>query len=429
MTESPPEQVRTPGRGRIIAARILVVLGILLLVVSLLANFVKREALDEDHFRQTSEELIANDTIRNEVAATMVDRLYENVDVAAELKGQLPSNLQRLSGPIAGVSRELADRAAREILDRPALQQVFVDATSLAQAQFIAVLEDDSKAVSTTGGNVVLDIRPLVLELGDRFQFVSNLADRIPQDSAQVTILKSEDLETAQNLTQWLKAVANWIWVLVLVCWAIAIWLVPGRRRLEVRAIGIGLIVAGALVLVIRSAAGTYFVDNVVSVESVRPAASEVWRILTDSLASSAWVTIWVGVLAAIGAWLTGEGRRSVSSRRWLAPHLRRAGVAYAGFAVLLLIALWLLPVQEVRTELLLVILSVIGFEVLRNQVARETPAPAVAAAKVAVRDRLAVMRPKSSSKAEELERLAKLHDSGALSDEEFAAAKADLLG
>ena len=332
MTDSVPAPVAS--RGRVIAAHILVVLGILVVVISLLANFVKREALDADNFRQTSEELIASDEIRNEVAAAMVEQLYANVDVSAELENQLPDNLKRISGPIAGISRELAERAARELLDRPAVQQLFVTAASAAQAQFIAVLEGDTKVVETSNGNVVLDIRPLVLELGDRFQFVANLADRIPQDSAQVTILQSDDLDMAQNITQWLKVVANWIWVLALLCWAAAIWLVAGRRRGEVRAIGIGLIVAGALVLVIRSVAGNYIVDNVVVTESVRPAASEAWRILTDSLAASAWVAVWVGALVTIGAWLTGTDDRATASRSWLAPYLRRPEVAYGGLAV-----------------------------------------------------------------------------------------------
>ena len=129
------------------------------------------------------------------------------------------------------------------------------------------------------------------------------------------------------------------------------------------------------LVLVIRTLAGNYIVDNVVVTESVRPAASEAWRILTDSLAASAWAAVWVGVLTAVGAWLTGEGGRATSSRRWLAPHLRRPEVAYGVFAVLLLVALWLLPVQEFRNTVILLVLSVVGFEVLRRQVAREAPA------------------------------------------------------
>ena len=57
-----------PSRGRIIAARTLVVLGVLLVIVSLLSNWVKREALDKSTFRSTSQELIAHPAIQQQLA-------------------------------------------------------------------------------------------------------------------------------------------------------------------------------------------------------------------------------------------------------------------------------------------------------------------------------------------------------------------------
>ena len=52
MTDTPA--AHSPSRGRIIAARTLLVLGVLLLVVSILSTYVKREALDSGQFRDTS---------------------------------------------------------------------------------------------------------------------------------------------------------------------------------------------------------------------------------------------------------------------------------------------------------------------------------------------------------------------------------------
>ena len=112
-----------------------------------------------------------------------------------QLKDQLPKNLQGLSGPIAGVARDAADRAARQVLDRPRVQQLFVDARGHGAAGARqGAREQDASVLDTTNGNVVLDIRPLVLQLGDRFQFVSNLDQRIPQDSGKITILQSDQL-------------------------------------------------------------------------------------------------------------------------------------------------------------------------------------------------------------------------------------------
>ena len=109
--------------------------------------------------------------------------------------------------------------------------------------------------------------------------------------------------------------VADWIWIPALLAWAIALWLVPGRRRKEVRAISIGLIVAGVVILVIRRVAGSYLVDHLTDSESIRPAVDAFWAILSDGLAEAAWVGVVVGVIGALGTWLTGEGGRAVATR------------------------------------------------------------------------------------------------------------------
>ena len=133
MTASPA--TNSPSRGRIIGARVLLVLGVLLTVVSILSTYVKREALDEGQFKQTSQELIASPAIQEQVAATMVEALYANVDVSGELTNKLPDNLQGLAAPIAGISRELVDRGAQELIQRPRAQQAFVEISSISQQQ------------------------------------------------------------------------------------------------------------------------------------------------------------------------------------------------------------------------------------------------------------------------------------------------------
>jgi hypothetical protein len=82
MTGSPKPPSAQASRGRLILARVLVVVGVLLTLVSLLAVYVKREALEPDRFKQTSQELIANPEIQDQVAAQMV--ASARVDVGAK---------------------------------------------------------------------------------------------------------------------------------------------------------------------------------------------------------------------------------------------------------------------------------------------------------------------------------------------------------
>ncbi len=379
MTDSPA--AHSPSRGRIIGARALLVVGVLLLVVSILSTYVKREALDTGQFEQTSRALIESPAIQEQVSAVMVDALFSNVDVSAELKGNLPPNLQALAGPLAGLSQGFADTVAQKLLARPRVQDTFVALSSASQAQLVKVLHGDTKGLTTSNGNVVLDLRPLVLKLGDRFGFVNNLADKVPQDAAQVTILKADDLSTAQTITHWLEQVANFVWIFAVAAWVGAIWLARGRRRQEVRSLGIGLIVVGILVLLARWLAGNYFVDHIVVNDSVRPAATDAWQIITKSLAAAGWVALAVGVLVAIGAWLVGPGERATSARAAVAPTLRRTGVAWGLFVLVMILIVWILPIQMFRTTVVLVVAAAIGFFILRRQLEAETPEVAATAA------------------------------------------------
>jgi hypothetical protein len=427
VTTDDTSPAQSQSRGRVVGARALVVVGVVLLVVSLLANWVKREALDPATFRETSQELIAHPDIQEQLAATMVEQLYANVDVAARLEERLPENLQSLAAPIAGISREAIDRAARELLERPRVQTLFVASASLAQAQVVRVLEGETTRLSTEDGTVVLDLRPLVVQLGDRFGFLGNVDETLPPDAAQVVILESDELDTAQDATQLLKVIADWVWIPALLAFAGALWLVPGRRRKEMRAIGIGLIVAGVAVLVIRRVAGSYVVDGLVESDSVRPAVAAFWQILSDGLAEGAWVGIVLGVIVTLGAWITGEGERARSVRRAAGPWLARPGLAWGVFAGILLLVIWVLPLHRFLVAAILLVLASIGFEIARRQTVAELevaePAPVSASKTPPWRKPVA-----APTQIEELERLAKLRSEDLLTDEEYAAAKGRLL-
>ena len=421
------------SRRRLIAARALTVLAVVFVVVSVLANFVKREALDESQFRSTSRQLIADPAVRDEVASTLVDQLYANVDVSALIGRRLPRDFRPLSGLIAGAARDAADRSARRLLEQPRVQDAFVGASSHAQRQFVAVLDGDTRAVQTSGGKVVLDVRPLILDLGNRFSIVTNLQSRIPESAGKVTILESDQLKTAQDATRLLRFVADWIWVLALAAAAGAVWLARGRRRIELRANAIGLLIAGVLILMVQSLAGRYVVGHLVPSESVRPAATAAYTIITGLLRGAGWTAIIVAVVALGGIWLSGPGRWATEVRQALAPYLRRAEVAYGVLVIGYLLLLWWRPTPQFGFPLTVVIwfaLGILGLETLRRRTAREFPDAEPKDLSEAFRAFAAKLegRRGTDGTAGELERLAELRREGLLDEAEFTSAKARLL-
>jgi hypothetical protein len=416
------------------AARILVVLGVLLVALSLLAGYVRFQGLDTDTVEGTAADLIADDEIRDQVAASLVDELFASVDVAAELEQRLPPEQQGLAGPAAAGLREFSERAAQRMLERPRVQALWVNTVTRAHRQLIAVLEDDTGALSTENGAVVLDLQPLVIQLGERVAVVGDVAERLGPDAGRIEVMEAENLETAQDLTQLLKILGTWLWLLPLALWAIALWIARGRRRSILRTIAIGSILAGLLVLVVRRLAGSSIVDELVaSSSSAQTAALDTWNILTSQLRDGGFTLVGLGVILLLAVWLVGPSASAVSARRWLAPYLARAEIAYGIAGALFLLLLWWSPtVQTTRVQLMLVAaaLLAVGVELLRRQTAREVPDPPPPALSDSLRR--GVGRGRGRTAEEEriaaLERLGRLHEQGVLSDEELAAEKAQLV-
>lgn len=368
---------RRSGAWRRIAARTLTVLGALLLLVSAVANFVERQALDSDEVEQTAKLLIADPVIRQEVSRSLADELFLAVDVRGELKQALPENQQALAGLIAGALRPLAERVANELFERPRFEAAWVRAVSAAHEQAVRVLDDEARFVETEGGVVVIDLRPVLVELTQRLPIGRRLVERLPENAGVIHVFEADQLDAAQTGTRVLRAVAAWLWILVLLAWVGAMYLAP-RRRVELRAIAVSVTVVGLVVLLARRVIGDYVVDQLASSTSEEEAVQRAWDILTRLLADAGWAAIAVGLIALAGAWLVGPGPRATGARTWLTPYLRRVGLTY-GTAVLafLVLVAWgpISYVQRPLPLLALAVLAALGIEALRWTALRESDA------------------------------------------------------
>jgi hypothetical protein len=365
--------------GRVWIARILVVLGALLAIASLVAGYIRYQALDTDTVQGTASELIADPEIRNQVAATLADELFANVDVEAALRERLPPAQQGLAGPIAGAISLGADNAARRLLERPRIQELWVRVVTLAHRNLIAVLEDEAGPIRTEGGNLVLDLRPLIIQLGEQVAIVGDLSSRLAPDAGLITIMEADQLETAQDLTQLMKVLGTWLWLVPIALWAIALLIARGARRSILTWIAFGAIVTGLIVLIVRRIAGSIVVDKLTNVESVEVAAHDAWNILTEQLRDGGLTLVGIGVVLLVGIWLTGASDWATDARRWAAPYVARPAIAFGAAALLLGLLVWWGPtIQLHRWQFVLAsaVALALGVEVIRRQTAREFPQP-----------------------------------------------------
>ncbi|HEU0303723.1 MAG TPA: hypothetical protein VFR32_04005 [Gaiellaceae bacterium] len=331
------------SRNRKIAVWALILLAALIGFVSALTVWVKRQALETDRWVETSTRLLEDDEIRGALSIYLVDQLYANVDVAGELQASLPEQVKPLAAPIAGGLRELSVRAANNLLQRPAVQTLWEEANRKAHEALIRIVDDKGELLQTGEGDVVLDLRPFVQQLGDRIGLGERLEQRLGPDAGRIVIMESDQLGTAQTIVKIIRKLSVFLALAVLALFVAAVYIARGHRRETLRAVGVTFVVVGGLLLVVRRLVGDWLVDTLTSGEPIRDPATKAWLIGTDLLAGVAWTAVAYGAVIILAAVLAGPSGPAVSVRRRLAPSFaERPGMVYAVVGGLyLLVVLW----------------------------------------------------------------------------------------
>jgi hypothetical protein len=370
------EPAARAGHRKIVAA--LVGLATLIAFVAIFSIWANRQALNTDNWVNTSEKLLQNKKVQERLSAFIATQLFANVDVEEELATKLPPQLQPLAGPAAAGISQLAPQIAERALATSQVQELWADANRTAHEDLLEVLNGGSETVSTEGGNVVLNLDALLSQVSSQIGVGEGLAEKIPADAGKLTILKSDELSTAQSIAKLIRKLPIVLTVLALLLYGLAIYLAGPRRRQALRSAGLGFVAAGLLALIARGLAGGAVVDALVVNEAAKPAAEAVWSIGTSLLVTVAVSAIAFGLLVFLAAWLAGPTKWAIRLRREAAPYVREQPAACAAAAAAVWIALvaWA-PVAAFRKPLgilLFLILFVAGAEILRRQTLREFP-------------------------------------------------------
>jgi hypothetical protein len=355
----------------------LVVLAAVIALVSALNIWVKRQALDTNNFTNASVQMLENPQVRSAISIYLVDQLYQNVDVAAQLEQRLPPAVKGIAAPIAGALRQLLVRAADELLQRPRVQQLWKEAISRAHTLFLAVIDGKKNILQNTNGNVVLNLRPLVMQLEQQGGLVGKLAQQLPPDAGQITILKGNQLKTARQAVKVVRFLSYFLFFLVLALYAVAVYLATGRRRQLLMGAGVSLFIVGLIVLVVRRFAGNYLVDALTKNTVDKGAIDVVWAVETQLLRNVGINGLIYGFFVMLAAWIAGPSRPARWVRRVSTPTARdHPWVIYGAVALLLLLILITGPTDGQRVYPLLVVFiaAFAGVEVLRRQMLREFP-------------------------------------------------------
>src|SRR6476646_10599646 len=304
-------------------------LATILLFVSSLTAWAKRQLLDDQAWANSSTQLLANDEVRGAIAQKLSDALFARVDVAAQLRERLPPRAQGAAPLLAAaLQNNVAPAAANRLLQRPRVQALWEKANKSAHAAVVRVLEGKSLGkngnISTANGEVTLDLRPAIKRLATRLGLEGQL-------------------KAAQTSVKILNALSSLLLIAVFALFALAIYLAQGRRRLLLGATGASLVFVGLVVASLRHFLGGVIVDSLVKTAANKHPVSVIWAIETSVMRDIAIILVLYGALVLLATVLAGPNRPGVAVRRWLAPTFRHHPIVVwaTAAAVFLLLLAW----------------------------------------------------------------------------------------
>ncbi|HEX3563106.1 MAG TPA: hypothetical protein VHU24_09745 [Solirubrobacterales bacterium] len=188
----------------------LVVLASVVLLVSMLANWIQTQVLNSGEFSNSTEKILQNKDVQQQLSIFAVDQLYANVDVQAQIEQRLPPPAQPLAAPVTAATRQLANNVAETALASPRVQGLVATAINGAQQRFVSLIDNKGQFVSTQGGDVTLEYGSFVADLATRLgvdpSTISQIQGFIQQYSTELkqrlTTIQSKIVSTRATLSQ-----------------------------------------------------------------------------------------------------------------------------------------------------------------------------------------------------------------------------------
>ena len=324
----PQAQGRT-GWWRPVVVTVLLVLVGLLAPTAVIATWAHDQISNTDRYVQTVAPLASDPAVQNAVADRVTTEIFNRLDVqgvtqdavtALESRG-LPPNaaagLNALTTPLASGVRTYVHDQVLKLLKTDTFKQAWEEANRTAHEQMVAVLTGKQGNVIKVSGNTVsVNLAAIIETVKTRLEDRGfALAAKIPTVNAQFTILESANITKAQQLFRILETLARTLPVLILVLFAVAVYLARSRRRT---------VVAGALVIaasmLLLGVGLNWF--RVVYLGAIDPqqlpadAAAAVYDSLVHFIRLALRAVLVLFLAVAVIAWVTGPGPAPVAVRR-----------------------------------------------------------------------------------------------------------------
>ncbi len=329
-------------RVRRTIAAILAGLTAVLLVLSVVATWTSRTALDTDKFVARVGPVVEDPTVRAALATEIGDQLVQVLDLQNRITPVLPDNLRFVAGPVANAANNYVRQTVTKFVDSDAFVQLWYTALRVAHTQVVHALTGSSKSVQVVNGKIVVDLIGVIGQVVDQLQqdlpaligtavaqhipdnlpldqirsLVQNvLGVQLPADFGQIPVMDASTLEAAKTGVKVVNLSVILVLLLSLAAFVLALVVSVDRRRTLVQ-IGLASAVLTAVVFFVART----FTDQAikgVGDSTLQPAVTAAVRELFSSLRGWAWLLLWCSLALALVAYLVGPGRGARAIRGW----------------------------------------------------------------------------------------------------------------
>jgi hypothetical protein len=317
-----------PGGGRAargvraVCSTVLIVLACLLVPLSALSVWAADEIGSTHRYVATVAPLARDHAVQDAVADKATDAVMRRVDLKALLKQLAPADRKRLSavlgalsGTLTGAVRSFVHDRTHAVVASAAFASIWEQANRTVHAAAVKALTGQGGGVVKLRGDTVsVDIGPVIDRVKDRLaaQGLSAVGN-IPPVHTDFVVLRSDQVRKLRPGFRLLRLAGDWVPVISVLCAAGGVLLARRRRRaLVATALGFAFaaLVLGLALTVFR---GVYL--DALPSGVARPAAGAVYDALVAFLRQWVRVVLVLGIVVALGAWLSGPGRRAVLVR------------------------------------------------------------------------------------------------------------------
>ncbi|HEX3087807.1 MAG TPA: hypothetical protein VHQ23_04080, partial [Ilumatobacteraceae bacterium] len=313
---------------RRIAKRSVIFVAALLLTISTVVVWSTRTALNSDRFSEAVGSSLDDDRVSTALTTYITDQITSVIDLQGIAANLIPGDRDLLAAPFAQAAENFIRTRVAAIVGSDQFISWFTNLAAKAHEAAIHIAKGQSgPVINAADGSVVINVAPAIgavlTQLGadglvDRLANMPKLEDnpqvadvvtriatalniQIPADFGQITVMQSDTLTRVQDAFKTFRTLV-WILVIISIVLAVGAILIASDRRKAGIDLGIGVIIANAIVWVLIARIGNKSTED-------KPAAAAIFDVLRDSLGHALLITALTAATAVIVLWYQGSDK------------------------------------------------------------------------------------------------------------------------